>query len=189
MVAENSTARPTCIPLIKISRNRSVQVPRVAQTLEKPCPIHRPMLEVSENVLDQDHRGIDDDAKINRAHGEQVGVLSLDDQQDDRKKQRDRNVDPDDDRAAQIAEKNPLDQEHQKAAENQIVQHRVRRHLDERGAVVIGDKFDPRRQRPVVVQSLHHLLDLGDDIVGVLCPPHHDDRGGDVVVVIAPGNA
>jgi hypothetical protein len=48
------------------------------------------------------------------------------------KNKRKRNIGADDDGAAQIAEKNPLNQEHQQTAENQIVQHRMGRDIDQR---------------------------------------------------------
>ena len=44
------------------------------------------------------------------------------------KNKRERNVHADDDGAAQVAEEDPLDQEHQQTAENEIVQNRVRGH-------------------------------------------------------------
>ena len=40
-------------------------------------------LKHAENILDKDHRGIDDDAEIDRAEGEQVGVLAAHHDDDD----------------------------------------------------------------------------------------------------------
>ena len=57
-------------------------------------------------------------------------------QDDDAEEQRERDVDADDDGAAQVAEEYPLDQEHQEAAEDQVVHHRVGGDGDERGAVI-----------------------------------------------------
>jgi hypothetical protein len=71
------------------------------------------LLEIPENVLDQDHRRIDDDAEIDGADRKQVGVLPHHHHDDDGEKQRERNIDADDDGAAQVAEENPLDDEDQ----------------------------------------------------------------------------
>ena len=65
------------------------------------------------------------------------------------KNKRERNIGGDDDRAAQIAEEDPLNEEHQQTAENEVVQNRVRGHFDQRAAVVIGHDLDARRQRAI----------------------------------------
>ena len=70
-----------------------------------------------------------------------VGVLPAKDQKDDRKEQRKWNVDPHDDGAAQVAQEDPLDQEDEHAAEDEIVQDRMRGHIDQRGAVV--ERYNP----------------------------------------------
>jgi len=61
------------------------------------------------------------------------------------------NVGADDDGAPEIAEENPLDQENQQAAEDQIVQNGVRRHADQRAAVVVSNDLDRWRQAAVMV--------------------------------------
>ena len=141
--AEKNTALSTCIALIRIRRRRSVHPwperhaasaasdrgPRSRPASRRSSPSRssaRP-LEIAEYILHQDHRRIDDDAEIHRADGKQVGAFPLQHQQHDGKEQRKRDVQPDDDRAAEVAQENPLDQEHQQAPENQIVQNRVRR--------------------------------------------------------------
>ena len=55
----------------------------------------------------------------------QVGVLVVQHQNDDAEEQREWNVGADDDRAAQVAEKYPLNDKDQQAAEDQVVQHRA----------------------------------------------------------------
>ena len=65
-------------------------------------------------------------------------------QDDDAEEQRERDVDADDDRAAQIAEEDPLDQKNQQTAEDEIVQNRMGRDVDERGAIVIRNELDAR---------------------------------------------
>ena len=149
MAAENSTARSTCMALTRISRSRSFQVftvdvrcalvgsdPETAlgEILQQFLPRRRTCLDIAEDVFDQDHRRIDDDPEVHGADRQQIGVLALQHQQDDREQQREGNVQADDDRAAQIAQEDPLDQEDQSAAEDQIVQNRVRGHRDQRSS-------------------------------------------------------
>ncbi len=157
--------------------------------MQQLLAIRRFRLKIAEDVFDEDHGRIDDDAEIDRADREQVCVFAAQHQKDRRKRQGKRDIGRDDDRAAQIPEEDPLDQEYQEAAEQEVVQHRVRRQRNQRAAVVIGHQLDPGRQRAVLV----HLGDLGLDrrqhIVGVVGPVHHDDRRGDVVIVVAPGDA
>ena len=56
-------------------------------------------------------------------------------------------------------------------------------------AVVIGDDLDARRQGPVAVHLVDFGLDARQHVVGVLRPVHDHDRGDDVVVVVAAGDA
>ncbi len=64
------------------------------------------------------------------------GALTRHHQQDDGKEQRKRNVHSDGDCAAQVSQENPLDQEHEHASEDQIVQNGVGRNSDERAAII-----------------------------------------------------
>ena len=158
------------------------------EMVEQRSPFLLGRLKIAKNILDENHRGIDNDAEVDRAHREKIGVLALNDQNDDREKQREGNVDADDDRAAKVAEKNPLNEKHQRAAEKQTMQHGVRRHLDERAAVVIGLDLDAWRQCAVVIDFLDFLLNLGENVVRVLRAPHQHDGRRDIVVVIAAGD-
>jgi hypothetical protein len=77
-----------------------------------------------------------------------------------------------------------LDDEDEKTAENEIVQHRVRGHPDQRTAIVIGNDFNPRRQTSILVEPFDLGLDSRDDVVGMLRPSHHHDRGCNIVFVV-----
>ena len=97
--AEKKIALSTWSALAKIMRNRSVQPPStpsvvgsvpnrsLREVLQQAPPGLRRRLEVPENVLDQDHRRIDDDAEIDGADRKQVGVLSHQHHDDDGEKQ------------------------------------------------------------------------------------------------------
>ena len=51
-------------------------------------------LEIPVDILDQDHGGIDDDAEIDGADGQQIGVLAAQRQDDDAEEQRERMLTP-----------------------------------------------------------------------------------------------
>jgi hypothetical protein len=53
-------------------------------------------------------------------------------------------VDPNYDRASQIAKKDPLNQEDQYAAKDEIVQYGLGRNVDERRAVIERHQLHPR---------------------------------------------
>ena len=91
--------------------------------------------------------------------------------------------------AAEIAEKDPLDQEDQQASEDQVMQNRVRGEGDQGGAVVIGNDLDSRRQTPVVIQLVNGLFDLGNHLGGFFRSPHHYDRSHHIVAVVLAQNA
>ena len=116
---------------IKSRRGRIGAPPLFGKCCISTCSGVRPGLEIAVDVLDQDDRGIDDDAEIDGADREQVGVLAADDQNDDAEEQRERDIGADDDGAAQVAEEQPLNEEDQQAAEYQIVQHRCGGDVDE----------------------------------------------------------
>ena len=170
--------------------SRRVGPPRtLRQTLEQTLSFFRVALKIPEDVLDQDHRRIHDDAEIHRAHGQQVGAFALNHQENGGEEQRERDVQSNDDRAAEIAEENPLDQEDQQASENQVVQNGVRGDGDQRGAVVKRNDPDSRRQAPVVIQLVDGRFDLGNHVGGLFRSPHHHDRPNDIVLLVAAQNA
>src|SRR5579859_5211379 len=91
----------------------------LGEMLKQYLPLLVRRLKVPVDIFHHDHGGIDDDAEIDRAERQEIGVLALQHQNDDGKEQRERNVGADDDGAAQVAEKNPLNDENQQAAEDQ----------------------------------------------------------------------
>src|SRR3984885_8232833 len=157
--------------------------------LKQRLPAFSRGLKIPVDIFHHDHGGIDNDAEIDRAERQQVGVFALQHQNDDGEKQRERNVGADDDGAAQIAEKHPLNDENQQAAEDQVVQHRVRGDPDQEASIVVGNDLDARRQAAVAVELYDLGLDFRNDVVGVLGSSHHHDGGGDVVIVISAPNA
>jgi hypothetical protein len=151
--------------------------------------IFGPGLKIPEYVLHQDHRRIHDDAEVNGADRQQVRILSKKHQYDDAEKQRERNVGADDDGAAQIAQEYPLDQENQKATEDEIVQDGAGGDRYQRGPIIVGNQLHSGRQGSVIVYFFHFRLDAGHHIIRVIGSAHHDNGQRHIIVAVAPGNA
>ena len=94
--------------------------------------------EMAVDVLHHDDGGVDDDAEVDGADRQQVGGFPAQHRDDDGQEQRHRDRRRDDQRAAQVAEKHPLDQEDQRDAEQHVVQHGVDGDGDQVAAVVEG---------------------------------------------------
>ena len=125
--AENKIAISTCRALARISRNRSVQwgalvVPATRRVIAKSpsasCCSRLcrsagcwKFLKIFSIRITAE---FDDDAEVDRADREQVGILPHQNHDDDGEKQREWYINADDDGAAQIAEEHPLDDENQK---------------------------------------------------------------------------
>jgi hypothetical protein len=87
--------------------NRGIRWPRRVgpetpggQSRQKTLSLGGTCLKIPEHVLDQDHRRVDDDAEIDGADREQIGVLAGEHHNDDGEEQCERNIDADDDGAA-----------------------------------------------------------------------------------------
>ena len=100
--------------------------------------------DVPVDVLDDDHRAVDDDPEVDRADREQVGRLALHVEHRHREQQRQRDHDRHDPRAGEVAEEDEQDGDHQHHAHDQVVHHVVRRDVDEVGPLV----EDPESSSP-----------------------------------------
>jgi hypothetical protein len=70
-------------------------------------------------------------AEFDRAERQEIRILSAQHQDDDGEEKRERNIGADNDGAPEIAQENPLNEENQQAAEDQIMQNRVGGHPDQ----------------------------------------------------------
>ena len=95
----------------------------------------------AEDVLDNDHRAVDDDAEIHRAEREQVGRNAFDRQADERRQQRQRDHDGDDGRRSHASQEEEQHQADQQRAFGKILEHRLQRAVDQPGAVVVGHQL------------------------------------------------
>ena len=144
--------------------------------------------ELAKNVLDHDHRAIDDDAEVHRAQRKQVGRDADEGQAKEGGEQRERNGNGDDRGGAQIAEKHPQHDRNQKRALDEVGEHRGQRLADQPGAVVDRHHLDARGQAGVV-----HLVDRGahrlEHFGRILAAAHQHHAGHDIVVVVLTGDA
>ena len=145
--------------------------------------------QMPEDVLDHDDGGIDDDAEVDRAHRQQVRRFAAQHQHDHGKQQRKGDRGGDDQRAAQVAQEQPLDQEDEADAHDHVVQHGVGGDVHQRAAIVDALDVHARRQDVAVVD----LVDFGQHAAqgrhGLRAAPHQHDALHDVVVVVLTGDA
>ena len=143
---------------------------------------------MTEDVLHHDDGGIDDDAEIDGADGQEIGGFPAQHRDDDGQEERDRDGRRDDEGAAQIAQEYPLDQKDQRDAEKHIVQHGLHGDGHEIAAVVERHDLDAGRQAAVAVDALDRRRNPPHDIHRALEFLHQDDAGNDVGLVVAPGD-
>src|ERR1700683_2405665 len=126
-------------------------------------------LEVAIDVLDHDNRGVDDDTEIDGADGQQVCVFAAQDENDDAEEQCERDVGTHDDGAAEVTEEEPLDQENQQTAEQEVVHDRAGGDGDERAAVIERDQFQAGGKTAVSVDLFDLRADARDNVIRVQC--------------------
>src|SRR6266851_4562747 len=143
----------------------------------------------AEDRFHQDHGGVNDQPEIDRADREQIGGFPAQYQNDNGEKQRERDGGADDQRAAQVAQENPLNQHDQKNAEHHVVQHGRGGDVDQILAVVDALDPDARRQDAGVVDRVDELLDAQNRRRTLLATAHQHDALHDVVVLIEAGDA
>ena len=91
---------------------------------QRPRPVGRPRRDVPVDVLDDDHRAVDDDPEVDRPDRQQVGALALHVQHRHREQQRQRDHQRHDPRAGQVAQEDEQDADHQRHADDQVVHAR-----------------------------------------------------------------
>src|SRR6266852_5388470 len=143
----------------------------------------------AEDRFHHNHGGVHDQPEIDRADREQIGGFPAQYQNDNGEKQRERDGGADDERAAQIAKENPLQQHDQKNAGDHVVQHGRGGDVDQVLAVV--DSLDPHagRQDAGVVDRRHQLFDAQNRWRALLTAAHQHDSLHDVIVLIEAGDA
>src|SRR6185312_14380220 len=171
----------------RVGRRGVVAPALLGQMLQLPLSIFRRCLKVAIDILDQDDCGIDNDAEIDCADGQQICVFPAQDEDDDAEEQRERNVGADDDGAAQVAEEQPLHDENQQATEQKVVQDGAGGDGDERAAVVEWDQFHAGGKAAVGIDLVYFRPDAFDDVIGVQRAVHDDDRRNHVIVMVPTG--
>src|SRR5258708_4755487 len=144
------------------------------------CHAWRVMGDMTEDVFNHDHGSVDDNAEIDGTHRQKIRRLSSYHRDDHREEERYWNRCRDDQRAAQVPEKDPLDQEDQGNTEQEIVQYRLHRDRNEVAAIVECHDLDAGRQRSVGVDQLDSRAYALDHLHGTFKLLHQDDTGNDI---------
>jgi hypothetical protein len=118
--------------------------------------------QVPEDVLDHNHRCVDDKTEIDGADREQIRRLAAQHHDRNREKEGERDRRRDDDGTAQIAEEHPLHEKDQHDPEHHVVQHGASGGVDQLPAVVDLLEPHPRRQNAGRVDLLDFGLDQAD---------------------------
>ena len=139
-------------------------------------------VQVADDVFDHHHRAIHHHAEIQRAQREQVRGNVPQVETNRGKKQRERNRQRDDERAADIAQENEKDDHDENHSFGEIVQHRVRRVMHQIVAIQVGNDLHARGQ-DVIIQLLHHGVNALHRRRRVRAFAHEHDAFHDVVVV------
>jgi hypothetical protein len=146
-------------------------------------------LQITKDVLDEDDRRVDDDAEVYRSERQQIRIFSAQHQQNDREEKCEGYVHSNDNGASQIAQKDPLDQENQEAAQDQVVQHGMGSDGDQRHTVVERHDFHIRRKSAVVIHRVDLAIDARYHIGGVRGAPHYDYRHGHIIIPVLAHDA
>ena len=158
-------------------------------TIPTGAEMCRFLREVPENVFDHDDGGVDHQAEIDGAHRQQIGRFAAQDHQPDGKGQREWNGHSNDDGAAHVAQKGPLQEEDQDDPFHHVMQHGMRRNVNQVAAVV--DALDPHagRENAAVVDLVHFGFDALDGGHAFGAAAHQHDALNDVVGVVDAGDA
>ena len=108
------------------------------------------LAQTPENVFNDDHRAIDNDAEVHRPQGQQIGRNIDQRQPDEGAEHGQRNDRRHNARCAEIRKKQIEHQRHQKGPFEQVGKHGFQRFADQPGAVIKRDDLDARRQNAIV---------------------------------------
>ena len=121
---------------------------------------------MADNVFDHHHRAVHDHSEIQRAERQQVCGNALQVEARRGEQQRKRDGQRDDDRSADIPEKQKEDDDDQDDAFRKVVQHRVRREVHQIAAVDKWNNLHAGRQN-AVIQFLDFRVDSGERLVRI----------------------
>ncbi len=140
------------------------------------------------DVFHHDHGCIHDQAEIDGADREQVGGLAAQQDQPDRERQREGDGGGHDQRAAQIAQEDVLQDEYQQYAFDQIMHHRMRGDADQVRAVIDAFDMHAGRQNAGGVDLLHQRFHGVDSGQAFRAAAHQHDALHDVVGIVLAGD-
>ena len=138
---------------------------------------------MADDILDHHHGAIHHHAEVQRAQREQIGRDMPQVQADRGKQQRKRNGQGNDDRAADVAQKNEEDDDDQDHAFREVVQHRVGGVMHQVVAIEIRDDLHSGRQ-DVIVELVDHGVKAFQHGRRVRAFAEKHDAFDDVVIVL-----
>src|SRR5262245_30096871 len=149
----------------------------------------RAFRKMSKNVLHHDDAGIDDETEINCPNREKVGGFSPQHQDAHCEGEGERNSRRHDEGAAQISQKNPLNEKNQNHAEDQVEKDGVGGQVNEVAAIV--NAFDPhaRRENSRRIDLLDFFFNATDRRQALLAASHQHDSLYDIVLLVPAGNS
>src|SRR2546421_9625126 len=147
------------------------------------------MAEPAEYAFHHQHRGVHDQPEIDGTDREQVRRFASQNHDPDGEEEREGNGGSDDDGAAQIAEKHPLQQKDQKDTNDHVVQDRVRGYVDQVLAIVDALDTHAGRQDIRAINALYLLVHALDGWRALLAAPHEDDALHDIIRGVHAGDA
>ncbi len=174
--------------MISVEKNRRALdlVRRLDDPLdERPRPVRVVRRDVPVDVLDDDHGAVYDDPEVDRADGEQVGRLPLEEEDRHGEQQRQRDHQGHDQGAGKVSQEYEQDQDDQEHADDEVVHDVVRRHLHEVGPLVEWNDLHPFGQEGADVDLVDFLLDRLRGRQRLLVLAHQHDALDDVVVTVA----
>ena len=145
--------------------------------------------DVPVNGLHDDHRAIDNDSEIHGPDGKQVCRLSLYIKDRDCVEQGQRDDQGDDGGTRQVTKEDEEHSDDQADADEQVVEHVVRRDVDEVCALIEDGELHPPGQNLLVLDLCHLFGDRLGGRQGFLVFPHEHDAFDDVVLIAAADDA
>src|SRR5215471_7016403 len=187
IAAEKKIARLTSVAARKIvasfPRRPAGAAASAAPLRGAPSPRWRKMF------FHHDDGRIDDETEIDGTDREEIGGFSPQDKDGDCKEEGERNGRRDDEGAAQISEKEPLNEKHKNHAEDQVEQDGMGGQADEVAAIVNALDTYPRRENARRVDLVDFRFDAANRGQALLAAPHQDDPLNDVVLLVPAGDS
>ena len=136
--------------------------------------------DVMDDVLHHDDSGVDNDSEVDGAEGDEVCRGPAQHHAAERDQQSQRDIDRRDERGAIVAEEDDQDERHEQHPDEEVLDDRVRRQVDERAAVVERLDVHARRQQVIGADVLDAAVNALQRRQGLAAIAHQDRSLDDV---------